>query len=521
MGSVMRSIASRSVFVLSLFGAFPSLGAPLLADWDAAAETVVVYNGVHPESKELADYYAKKRGIPQERLVGIECTREDSISRAEFENSVREPLQKVFESRGFWTVRPSTNLEPGPVVERTKVRVLVLMHGIPFQIRRDQSEPEPSKEDESSVDSELALLGVPARGTVGAVVNPYHDQSMRFHQFPGGVGMLLVGRLDGPNPDVVRRMIDDSIAIEEQGLLGRAVIDMAKKDGAYARGETWLADTTKLFQERGVPVWLDRQTDLIRSDWPLPDTAFYFGWYASDVEGAMKSAAFRFRRGAVACHIHSYSAGSLRAPDRGWVGPLLSHGAAAALGNVYEPYLAMTVHLDLFARRLMDGFTLAEAAWGATPVLSWMSVVVGDPLYRPYAKGAGSRLGEGWDRDYALFQGLHLSQSAGGDVEAMLGRLKSLAASRGSGHLFELASLLAASHGRIEDAVRLVESAELLTKEGTELLRLRLYRASWMAFLGRQSDAVVLIRDTLNDPKFAGLSAKDALRGLLASLGGG
>lgn len=515
----MRTRICWVVVWVSSWMAWPLLAAPLVADWDAAAETVVVYNSVHPDSKELAEYYAERRGIPVERLVGIECTREDSISRAEFENSVRQPLLKVFESRGFWRVKPSTKLAPGPMVEATKVRVLVLMHGVPFQIRRDQPEPTPATEDESSVDSELALLGQPSRGAAGAVSNPYHQQTMRFHQFSGGLGILLVGRLDGPSPDVVKRMINDAIAVEESGLLGRAVIDMAKKDGAYAQGETWLGEATALFQERGVPVWVDRQTDLIRSDWPLLDTIFYFGWYASDVDGAMKSAAFRFRRGAVACHIHSYSAGVLRSADRGWVGPLLNHGATAALGNVYEPYLAMTVHPDLLAKRLMDGFTLAEAAWGATPVLSWMSVVVGDPLYRPYAKGPGSRLGEGRDRDYALFQGLHLNESSEGDAESMLMRLKGLATSRGNGHLFELAALLADSHERTPDALRMVESAELLASVPSEQLRLRLYRARWLLTAGRQAEARTLVQETLNDPIYAGVPAKDAFRGLLGELG--
>ncbi len=35
------------------------------------------------------------------------------------------------------------------------------------------------------------------------------------------------------------------------------------------------------------------------------------------------------------------------------------------LGNVYEPYLSLTTHLDIFADRLLDGFTLAESAWAA------------------------------------------------------------------------------------------------------------------------------------------------------------
>ena len=66
------------------------------------------------------------------------------------------------------------------------------------------------------------------------------------------------------------------------------------------------------------------------------------------------------------------------------MGPLLTKGAAATIGNVYEPYLQLTAHLDLFSDRLLHGFTFAESAYMSMPALSWMSVMVGDPLYRPY-----------------------------------------------------------------------------------------------------------------------------------------
>ena len=79
-----------------------------------------------------------------------------------------------------------------------------------------------------------------------------------------------------------------------------------------------------------------------------------------------------------------FSASTLRDENSGWAGPLLSRGAAATIGNVYEPYLELTAHLDIFNDRLLHGFTFAESVFMASRVLSWMGVAVGDPLYRPY-----------------------------------------------------------------------------------------------------------------------------------------
>jgi hypothetical protein len=86
-------------------------------------------------------------------------------------------------------------------------------------------------------------------------------------------------------------------------------------------------------------------------------------------------------------HIHSFSALTIRDPLHHWVGPLLSAGAAATFGNVYEPFLTLTPQLDIFYDRLRAGFTFAESGYMAQRALSWMTTFVGDPLYRPY-KGA-------------------------------------------------------------------------------------------------------------------------------------
>src|SRR5207302_9254349 len=118
--------------------------------------------------------------------------------------------------------------------------------------------------------------------------------------------------------------------------------------------------------------------------YPMTDCALYFGWKADNAAGPFAQPDFRFSRGAVAVHIHSFSAMTLRDPNAFWVAPLLERGAAATLGNVYEPYLQMTAHLNIFNDRLLHGFTFAESAYSSIEVLSWMWVMVGDPLYRPY-----------------------------------------------------------------------------------------------------------------------------------------
>jgi tetratricopeptide (TPR) repeat protein len=94
---------------------------------------------------------------------------------------------------------------------------------------------------------------------------------------------------------------------------------------------------------------------------------------------------FHFRTGALAYHLHSSSGASVRTRTAYWVGPFLAKGAAATMGNVFEPYLSFTPHIDMFFQRLLDGATFLEAGYYSEPVLSWQTTFVGDPLYRPFA----------------------------------------------------------------------------------------------------------------------------------------
>jgi hypothetical protein len=78
--------------------------------------------------------------------------------------------------------------------------------------------------------------------------------------------------------------------VESSGLYGRAVIDLALKDRSrIRRGKAGCKSLRSSSAQSGVPVYADRQSELIPEAWPLPDTIFYYGWYTQDVDGALKS----------------------------------------------------------------------------------------------------------------------------------------------------------------------------------------------------------------------------------------
>jgi uncharacterized protein (TIGR03790 family) len=358
-----------------------------------SAATLVLFNSSDPESEELARYYAQKRDIPPDQIVGLSCPASEEISRTDFDRTIAAPLREKMESNGWWKIaRVEGNKK---AVVETSIRFVAIMRGMPLKIAADPSirpptdtrniPPAISSRNDASVDSEIAALGVKDWMPSSVVENPYFGRFTQILDDSVFPGMLLPARLDAPTGSMVRAMIDDSLMAEKEGLWGWAYIDGRDiTSGGYTEGDNWMRHLVEILRQRGVPTIFDNLPSTLGDDFPVTDAAVYFGWYAGDATGPFARQDFQFKPGAIAVHLHSYSASTLRSATNNWCGPLIARGAAATLGNVYEPYLSLTANLDVFQDRLMSGLTLAESAYMSMRALSWMGVVIGDPLYRPY-----------------------------------------------------------------------------------------------------------------------------------------
>jgi uncharacterized protein (TIGR03790 family) len=362
--------------------------APAAIETLESAATIVVYNANAPDSEALATFYAEKRAIPKERIIGLRCAVTEQIERLDYDATIAEPLRELFTKNGWWELRPGDET-PNRVV-RNRIRFVALIRGIPLKINGAANYPgdrstgdQLGAHNEAAVDSELTTLGGFNRVISGPMNNPYYRGFVGIFDAPLP-GLLLVSRLDAPTPEIVRRMITDSIAAEREGLRGFAYIDARNIQSAgYAEGDQWLYNAADNFRRRGVPVVMDNGEALFPAPYPMTRAALYFGWYTGYVAGPFVRSDFRFVRGAVAVHIHSFSASTLR-DQKLWCPGLLAAGAAATLGNVFEPYLTLTPQLDILNERLRSGFTFAESAWMSLRAVSWQNTVIGDPLYRPF-----------------------------------------------------------------------------------------------------------------------------------------
>ena len=366
----------------------------------------VLYNSTLPESRQLAEIYREARGIPMENLIALDLPQKADISREEFNQTILKPLRDQFEYRSWWKREKDREGLILPVVN--KIRVLVLMRGVPLRIQETPKPPTPPAtpntppppppdpiqgQDQASVDSELSMFGVEGLPTKGILQNKFYqsEKSITEVNLPF---LVLTARIDAASFTTCERMIHDAIAAEKTGLWGRAYVDIANK---FPQGDKWLESVVQANESAGIPTVVDRFNDTLPKNYPMTDASLYYGWYDSDVSGPFLNSSFRFRPGAVAMHLHSYSAMQLNNPNKNWSAALLERGAAVTVGNVYEPYLHLTHDFSIIQKRLLAGSTWVEACWAAMPTVSWQGVVLGDPLYRPFRHLDGS--GEKMDAD--------------------------------------------------------------------------------------------------------------------------
>jgi len=353
---------------------------------------VVLYNSAVPESKQLAETYRKARSIPEDNLIGLEMPVAPDISRADYISKIQDPLRAEFGERAWW----SRGKDAKGVLLPTSndMRVLVLMKGVPLRIQPapvpEGFKPPPNDpiapRNEASVDSELATFGIEGMPMEGVLRNAFFQSEKPISEtsFPF---LILTARIDGVSYATCERMIRDALETEKNGLWGRAYVDIANK---HPQGDGWLNAIVTANRAAGIPTVVDRFNDTLPMNYPMTDASLYYGWYDWNLSGPFLNPAFKFRQGAVAMHLHSFSADQLTDPAKNWSAGLLEKGAAVTVGNVYEPYLGLTHSFEIIHQRLLEGHTWVEACWMSIPVASWQAVVLGDPLYRPFLRLDGS-----------------------------------------------------------------------------------------------------------------------------------
>src|SRR5205823_5545395 len=167
--------------------------------------------------------------------------------------------------------------------------------------------------------------------------------------------------------------------------------------------------------------------------------------------------------------------------------------------NVYEPYLGLTTHPDIFFDRLLSGFTFAESSYMATSVLSWMSTFVGDPLYRPFkvVQDLSSELPKAAAEWVAFRKGALVWASEGRAAGEK--RLIRTGNELHSGLIFEGLAGLQANADDFPAALKSSQTARSFYRDTDDILRAAYREANLLVRMNRKADALKLLRTYIHD----------------------
>jgi hypothetical protein len=141
---------------------------------------------------------------------------------------------------------------------------------------------------------------------------------------------------------------------------------------------------------------------------------------------------------------------------------------------------------------LLTGATLSDAYYAAQPVLSWMSVLVGDPLYRPYAcfsDEGGPVAGNRWSE----YRRLILAHN--GDVLDAVDDLRTIARQGGESFYLEALGEAQLAAGKYADAAVTFREATGIEKREDIRFRIMLETARSLEKLGKTGEVLTLLRE--------------------------
>jgi uncharacterized protein (TIGR03790 family) len=458
----------------------------------------VLYNSDMPESKQVADHYANRREVPAAQVFGLPLPKGEAISRSDYLEKLQKPLlEKIGTNPASW-----------------KFRYVLLCYGVPTKILPDleMKEDVPTslqtelRRTDASVDSQLACIALKEKTIWAGPIGNQHYAATNAVVLHATNGVLMVTRLDGPSAAIAKGLVDKAMEAETNGLWGRAYVDArGLTNGGYKLGDDWMRITANIVRQAGFETELDEKPATFATGFPMSQIGIYVGWYEQGVTGPFTQPEMEFMPGAFAYHLHSFNARVLRSSTDYWTGPLLARGATITFGSVEEPYLTGTPDFATFCARLIfSGFSFGEAAYAAQNVLSWQTIAVGDPLYRPYWRGPDKLHADLQARksklvDWSHLRVVNLNIAKGYEVDDMIQYLNGIPETAKSALLTEKLGDIYWSKKRLSDALDLYEKALKLDPSPQQKIRILLNLANRRTYFGANQSAYDFYRQLLKE----------------------
>jgi len=378
---------------------------------------LLVINDNSPNSIEVGNYYALKRGVPTTNICHIftqnsatTVRSSERIDWSTFVSQIRNPILNHIAANNL------------------TIEYIVLTRGIPPVVEGGAGNPTNvvSGQGIASTDSLLAVSrDYPAENDLNFTnedetiiytrtwVNRFWNSPTPFSRASNSG--YIVTRLEGWTPEEIKAMIDRSV--EAAYLVGTWVFDLSPEYGFYlSRVHPWgildedyvglryLDFNYDIYQSANetlaarIPGVLRVDGDVVPSSANgtfannIGNIAGYIGWGSNDAArdefGAYLSTRARWNTlgflpgsiGDIAYSSSGYTFNNRNALNRTLIADLVAQGISGARGNIAEPYLDGISSPTVLFRHYLNGFNLGEAFYSAGRFIGWREVVIGDPL---------------------------------------------------------------------------------------------------------------------------------------------
>jgi uncharacterized protein (TIGR03790 family) len=326
--------------------------------------------------------------VPADQVLRLKLEAADEIDRVSFNTKIHGPVATWLQAHAA----------------QDRILYIVLTKGVPLRIKGTAGRTGTI----ASVDSELTLLYRRLTGQVvavdGRVENAYFlgaaplDGARPFNRDAHDI--YLVTRLDGFTAKDVTALVDRAMKPSRDG---RILLDQKIGTGAEA-GNAWLEQAAARLRAAGSAerVVLETTDRVLRDE---QNVLGYYSWGSNDAAITTRRLGLGFVPGALAGTYVSTDGRTFAEPPATWTigkwldrstffagspqslaGDLIREGVTGVAAQVAEPYLDASARADILFPAYLAGFNLAESFYLSMPYLSWQTIVIGDPLCRPFAQ---------------------------------------------------------------------------------------------------------------------------------------
>jgi len=397
-----------------------SLGTVALAHAQDPTRVLVVYNANWPDengngvndSLEVAQHFLARRGVPAQNLMGCACSTTTAYyywqlpGWTAFWDEVRTPVVNKLAALG-----------------NANIDVILFCYGVPYQLELPAGNGGTHALDDAM--KTPFTIGTRTAPQLLQYVNPYYENAPGIppdlghfnHSYTSsGQPIWLVSRLDGLDAQASKDLVEGALYGErhlspQPGFYSgigyvdtrfKQYTDLELQQGypfgynSYTRADAAMAMGKFFVQASGYPLaWENTALDLeigeagatFHHDKPAllaPKALFYGGWY----NYGRYLDVWTWLPGSAAVDLNSNSLQGVRIPyQQAFLSQAFQRGLCCGTGCIAEPYLNGHPQPEKFLYFLLNGYPFAEAAMLSNPVLSWVNLAIGDPLYTPTKAG--------------------------------------------------------------------------------------------------------------------------------------